>query len=228
MDTTPLPNGECDPSDSDSISLSEGSPDYYVLRITSHGKFDFDILFKEFQDNPEFCQYVIGRETDTGNEHFHAVIGVDSSVDEQRVRDHIKGFLHPFWVTATGKMPKGFGNKQYNLQACEDLDKAVSYAVKLDEYRYEGFEEAYILARKGESFTKKKPSTFKLEYQQLLDKFAETNMDIDDFMIEFVLLKSKYFQMVSVADAYKYALSAMVRKDSSIAADLVKDYLRKI
>lgn len=232
MDTTPLPNRECDESDNgqedyDSQSTSSLDIIYYVVRITSCSKFTFDQLKSFFQNENQICRYVIGREL-VPQEHFHLVLGLDSSLELQDVKDIVRAFLCPLWQTSEGKMPRGFGNKQYNCQVAEDKDNAVSYAVKLKEYVYEGFTKEYIASRVAEAFEKKKPSNFKAEYQDLLDKYDETDMDIDDFMIEFVRLKAKYGQMVNVLDAYKYALSALIRKEPDQAAGIVKEFLRKV
>jgi len=219
MDSTPLPNQEDDNSDN-------GLTINYVIRITPCEKFTAEQLHQFIKDEIVICRYVIGRET-VPQEHFHLVVQTDIEITEQEVRDIIKAFLIPLWQTEKGKLPRGFGNKQYNLQLCDNLDLAVSYAVKLGEYWYDGFSEEYITLRKTESFEKKKPSDFKKEFQALIDQFQGTDMDIREFMTSYVVLKAKYGQQVRMQDAYAYALSNLIKRDPSEADNLVENYLYK-
>lgn len=220
MDTTPLPNQEDDTSDNGILS-------HYVIRITPHGKFTYDQLHEFIQAEYQICKYVIGRET-VPQEHFHLVVSTDVSIDVQEVRDIVRAFVVPFWVDENGKCPKGFGNKQYNLQVCNDIDKAISYAVKLGEIRHDGWSDDYIRQRGTESFEKKKPSNFKVEYRDLCTEFQEGEMDTREFMTRFVQLKAKYGQQVVMHHAYGYALSNQIQRDPSTAEDLVENFLYKV
>lgn len=227
MDTSPLPNRDGDLSDSDSLSTGSLNLDYYCVRVTSHDKFSFDELKAFIADEPQIARYVIGRET-VPQEHFHLVLGVDVSVQIQDVKDIIRAFLVPLWQEDSGKLPKGFGNKQYNCQLSEDKDKAVSYAVKLKEYVYEGFDDDYIQSRVSASFEKKKPSNFKAEYLELCKQFQESDMDIKEFMVKYSVLKSKYGQQVRMHDAYGYALSNLIKRDPGEADSIVENFLYKV
>lgn len=219
--TTPLPNQESDLSD---CGLDEEELVYYVIRITSHGKFTPDQLYKYLTDEYQICKYVVGRET-VPQEHYHIVAGVDKSRSELDVRDIVRSFIIPFWQEM-GKLPRGFGNKQYNLQLSTDVDKAVTYAVKLSEIKYEGFDDDYIEKCKSESFDKKKPVNFKVEYQELCTEFQRSNMDLREFMIKFCNLKAKYGQQVIMSHAYGYALSNSILRDNN-AEDFVENFLYK-
>lgn len=154
-DTTSLPTQDCDQSDSGILST-------YVIRITPCEKFSFQQVVEYIKDEPAFFKYVISKET-VPREHFHLVIQTDVEVDETDVREHIRSFIIPFW-SQDGKLPRGFGNKQYNLQVSDDVDRAISYAVKLGEYVFEGYTPEYIKERYDSSFDKKKPCNFKIEY----------------------------------------------------------------
>lgn len=217
--TSPLPTEGDGESDSGILS-------HYVVRLTSHGKFIMDQLEAFLKEEAEITQYVIGRET-VPQEHFHVVLTIDPSFNEQDVRDIIKAFLVPLWAKEDGKLPRGFGNKQYNLQISEDLDRAVSYAVKLGEYVYDGFTEEYIISRKAESFEKKKPSNFKSEYIDLCDLFYESRMDTREFMVAYISLKAKYGQSVRMSDAYGYALSNLFKREPESIEGFVEDFLYK-
>lgn len=221
MDTNPLPNQDSDYSDSDPDELTN-----YVVRITSHGKFGTEQLLKFLQEESWFYRFVVGRET-VPQEHFHIVLSVDQSKTEHDVRDLIKSFICPFWYSSEMKLPRGFGNKQYNLQISDDIDKAVSYAVKQSEYWSEGFEEQYLETRRAESFEKKKPSNFRSEYIELSTEFQSSDMDIRQFMVRFVKLKAKYGQQVVISQAYSYALSNLIVREPSMADEYVENYLYK-
>lgn len=220
MDTNPLPSQDDDISDNGIVNT-------YVIRITSHAKFTGEQL-NEFLDKEFiFYQYVVGKET-VPQEHYHIVVTVDTSITEQDVRDVIKAFIIPFWVLPTGKLPKGFGNKQYNCQESKDLNAAVSYAVKLGEFYFSGFTQEFIDERKAESFEKKKPSNFKSEYIALVDDFQKSQMDIREFMIGYINLKAKYGQQVVMTHVYGYALSNLCLRDPSFAGEVVNKYLDRI
>jgi len=229
MDTTPLPNNESDNSDDGSV-YSEGlnPTNDYVVRITPHGKFTLDQLHQFLEEEQFICRYVVGQEL-VPQEHFHVVLSTDISIPEIEVRDMIKAFIVPFWQLPTGKCPKGFGNKQYNLQLATDWDKAVSYALKEATHSFfAGVDQSEIDRLREASYPKKSIKNFKTEYQELCSKFKESNMDIRDFMIEFTQLKSRYGQMVVIAHAYNYAISNLIARDPSAAEDLVENYLYKV
>lgn len=229
MDTSPLPTEECDSSDIGDLStIDELTLNYYVVRITSYDKFSYEDIKEFLVAESSICQFVVGRET-VPQEHFHCVLGVDIEMDIQEVKDLIRAFIVPLWQTDEGKLPKGFGNKQYNCQLAKLKDEAVSYAVKCKEFYFEGFEEDYIKERLELSFEKKKTCNFKTDYIELCKKFQETNdMDIRDFMIEYVQLKAKYGQSVRIHDAYGYAISNVVKRDPSEAENIVENYLYKV
>lgn len=216
-ETSSLPTQDYDDSDSDLSS--------YVIRITPCDKFTFQQAVEYIKQEPYFLKYVISRET-VPREHFHIVVQTDVSFTIDDVRGSIRAFIIPFWQSEDFKLPRGFGNKQYNLQISEDIDKAVSYAVKLGEYVFEGFTDEYITERRTESFDKKKPSNFKAEYMDLSNKFQESSMDLREFMIEFCNLKAKYDQQVNLSHAYGYALSNSIKRDKN-ANDFVENYLYK-
>lgn len=226
MDTNPLPNQDNGDSGSDRSTQVDDELIHYVVRVTPHEKFTFEDLREFIYNEPQITRYVISRET-VPREHFHLVLSVDNTVVDQDVRDIIKAFLVPYWQSDAGKLPRGFGNKQYNLQLSTDVDKAISYAVKLGEYVYDGWTDEYIAFAKAESFDKKKPSNFKQEYRQLCDEFKDSEMDIREFMIKFSLLKSKYGQQVRMPDAYSYAISNLFLRDPSQAEVFVENYLYK-
>lgn len=218
----PLPTEDSDSSETDSDLIN------YCVRIHNYNKFTFEELEDHFSQEPEIFRYVIGQEdTDKESEHYHLVLSVDSSVTETDVRDIIKAFLIPLWQTDKNKLPKGFGNKQYNLQITETIDEAIAYAIKEKKYVFEGFDPEYIKERENNSFKKKKRSDFKTELQDLRTKFNETDMDVREFMIEYTLLKAKFDQQVRMIDVYGTALSAEIKRNPSKAEDYVENFLYK-
>lgn len=227
MMSTSLPNQDSGQSDSGSETQTESSlVTSYVVRITPHDKFTQEELKEFLQMEPLLCRYVVGVES-TPRVHYHLVCTVDIEVEIQQVRDIIRAFVCPFWYDDRMKLPKGFGNKQYNLQVCEDVDKAISYAIKEREYWFEGYDQDYIDLRLSESFDKKSPKNFKVEYQLLCDEFQITpTLSIRDFMVRFIGLKAKYGQQVKLNDAQGYAYSALVRRDPDQALLLVDKFLR--
>jgi len=228
MNTTSLPTQDYEQNEYDVLdALSEDELSNYVVRITSYDKFTFDELTEFIHDEPQICRYVIGKEVDTGNEHYHLVLSADNSVHLQEIKDIIRAFIVPFWVTPTGKCPKGFGNKQYNIQISHDISKAVSYAVKLADFKFDGFDQDFIDKCKADSFLKKKPNTFKVEYLELCEKFKTSDMDILEFMTLFIQLKAKFGQQINMAHAYGYALSNIIARDPSQAVTFVENYICK-
>lgn len=205
-DTTSLPTQDLDISDNGLLTD-------YVIRVTSHGKFTKEQLADFLKGEPQLFRYVVGRET-VPQEHYHIVCSVDPSVSEEDVRGIIRAFLIPLWQVDF-KLPKGFGNKQYNLQITQTLDSAVSYAIKTKEFWYDGFTPEYIEQRLNSAFEKKKPSNFKSEYLLLCKLFQESPMDISEFMVAYCNLKAKYDQQISMHHAYGYALSNIIKRDQT-------------
>lgn len=226
--TTSLPNSQDDMSDSGVSCLSEGSLAYYVIRLTSCDKFSKQLLEEYLKGEPQFCCFVVGRET-VPQEHYHLVVGVDDSLTLQDVKDIIRAFIVPLWSDPeTHKLPRGFGNKQYNCQLSKDRDGAISYALKQKDYFYDGFTQEEIDSYIDASFEKKKPSNFKVEYAQMCDTFQnDDTLGVKWFMTTFIILKSKYGQQVRMSDAKAYADSAIYRRDPSLVSEDVDNYLSK-
>jgi len=224
VETTSLPTQDSDQDDIGSVLPDELHT--YAVRITSHDKFKPDQLVEFIRNEPLVCKFVIGRET-VPQEHFHIVLSVHNEVSEEDVRGIIRAFLVPFWQdNTTFKLPKGFGNKQYNLQISHTPDDAVRYAVKHHEIWYEGYTQEVIELRKAESFVKKKTSDFRSLYRDLCDRFQESNMDIREFMISMADLKAKFDQAVNMHSIYGYALSQLIKRDEC-SAEFVENFLYK-
>lgn len=228
METTPLPTPYSEESDSDTITLdADDSPLIdYVLRVTPHDKFTFQQLEEFINAEHDIFRYVIGRETNP-REHFHLVVSVDEQITEQQVRDIIKAFIVPYWAV-DGKLPKGFGNKQYNLQVTETLDQAVSYAVKYQEYVFEGFDGEYIEQRVKASFKKPEKASFTTELRSLRQTFMDTDQDIREFMIAYAQLKAKFDQQVIMAHIYGYANSILIKRNPAEAVSMVENFLYRM
>lgn len=216
----PLPNLDNEESDSGLV--------YYMLRMTSCEKYNFDAIQEFISGESIFFKYVISRE-EKPQEHFHCVVAVDETVSEEHVRDIIKWFLYKFWTNPeTGKFVKGFGNKQYNLQKVDDLDQSLRYILKCHDYRFENWDVDRLRMLEAESFEKKKPSDFQNEYRELCEKFHEdNNLDLRYFMTEYCKLKAKYGQMVIMNQVYGYALSNLVKRDPEQADNYVNNFLSK-
>lgn len=219
--TTPQPNEEFDGEVSDeNSSMYEESdiPIGYVIRFTPMEKYTLDDVKTWLS---QFDCWLVAVEV-TPKLHYHIVI--KSDLELAVVKDLIRKFLYVYWP----KRERGWGSAQYNCQVADDIDLAVSYALKDRlERHFSGFTEEYITERLEASFPRKSVSNFKIEYQDLCTKFQESSMDVRQFMIAFVTLKAKYGQQVRMSDAYSYALSNLVRRDPTSADELVEEYLYK-
>lgn len=233
MGDLPLPTPESGSDDDGSAdefaSNSDSEPgdlvQDYALRITSYDKFTFDQL-EQLMTHPYIVRYVIGRET-LPQEHYHVVFSTDMSVDESDIRQLIKDFLTPLWKTDKGKLPVGFGNKQYNLQVTETLDNAVTYAVKCKEYRFYYFDEDYLKEMVKKSFVKPDRPSFTTELQTLRDKFLQSDMTMTEFMVKYCQLKAKHDQQINMNNVYYYALSLYIKRDPDEASRYVNNYMDK-
>jgi len=228
MESNPLPNSDSEHSDSEGDEASQGTLTHYVARLTSYDKFTFDELKEALEEEHQLTQYLLAREI-VPKEHFHIVLSTDSTVTLQDVKDIFRAFLVPFWQGDDGRLPRGFGNKQFCVKESYDLDAAVSYALKdRNEYHFVGFTQSYIKERLDASFQKKKPSNFKSELFELNSQFKDSNMTIENYMTCYVRLKAKYGQQVRLQDAYGYALSVSVDRDPEIAGELVNNFLDRL
>lgn len=217
--STSLPNSDSDQDDGDqSVSTSELNTYVYVIRLTPMEKYSIDDL-KQFLSGMDNKAWLLAVES-SPKLHYHCVIENDRDIDE--IKKLLRNFLFTYWPVR----PRGWGNAQYNCQVCEDKDRGISYALKdREEYYYDGYEQEYLDRCLSESFPKNSPSTFKVEYRELCDKFQGSDMEIDEFMVHFITLKAKYGQQVRVHDAYAYALSNSISRDGSVADTVVKDFL---
>lgn len=214
-----LPNSDEDREvDGQSIGTSELNGYCYVVRFTPMEKYSLEQL-KKFLTEMDNHSWILAVESKP-KLHYHCIIENDDDIDDFKKR--IRSFLFTFWDVR----PRGWGNAQYNCQLCEDKDRAIAYALKdQEEYYYEGYDQEYIDYCLSKSFSKNSPSTFKVEYRELSEKFQISDMEIDEFMSSFITLKAKYAQQVRLVDAYGYALSNAVKRDPTLAESLVKDFL---
>lgn len=217
--STSSPNQDDDSQiDGQSVSTSDLNGYCYVVRLTPMEKYSLEDL-KKFLTEMDNHSWILAVESKP-KLHYHCVIENDDGIDDFKKR--IRSFLYTYWDVR----PRGWGNAQYNCQVAQDKNRAISYALKDREvYYYEGYDQEYIDYCLRKSFTKKSPSTFKVEYRELCHKFQTTDMDNEEFMTQFVTLKSRYGQKVSPEDAYGYALSNSIQRDASFARKLVKDFL---
>lgn len=221
------------PIQDDDIS-DHGSPDYdnldyYIIRITPYDKFTYDDLKTFLADEEQFCEYVVAQEK-LPQIHYHIVVSVDKSTKYEDLKGLVSFWIRGYWSDpVTGKVPRGYGNKQFNVQKCEDKDASVSYTLKdKNEYHFEGFSQQYIQERIEASFQKKKPSNFKQEYLQLTQDFQNSDMDELQFMTKYIILKADYGQQVRLSDAYGYALSNLIKREPHRAEVFVENYLYKL
>jgi len=227
MEISPLPTQDSDLRDSDQQSTHDDL-NHYVVRITAYDKFTYEELKQRIDEEPYIFRYVISQEV-TPQVHYHLVLTTDESFDIQQMKDLIRAFITPLWHDPdTHKLPRGFGNKQYNCQIALDLDQAISYCLKeRKEYNYIGYTEDYINQRIEASFKKHDTKTFNLELQELQKKFQESDMDMPEYMTAFIRLKSRYNQMVNMQHAYQYALSQLLQRNPEQADSFVINYLYK-
>lgn len=194
----------------------------YVLRLTPLEMYTVQDFIEWLDHNINTDKYVIAVEL-TPQVHFHAVIETDDVDFRTTLR---QSFLYTYWPD--GERPRGWGNKQYNLQECSDIDLAISYALKnKGEVHIKGFTSEYIEERKNASFPKNKRLDFKTELINLRNEFMESEMDIREFMIKMAQLKSRYDQQVNMHHIYCYALSIDIKRDPQHAEQLVEEFLYK-
>lgn len=227
--SSPIEDSDSEVSFSDStstISLPNGDLQKYVIRFTPQEKYTVETA-EEWLYN-HFPKYVIALETQP-QEHYHIVIETEKDLEE--LKESIREFLFQFWP----KRERGWGNAQYNVQVAKEnpegwRDMAVSYAVKdRSQVSYDGYSDEYIQECIDQSFKKKSPANFKLDYQALCSRFLEEEMDAREFMAHFMMLKSKYGQTVNAQQAYSYYNSNLLTKvGESAAYQLAEEFLYKV
>lgn len=238
--TTSSPNDdvESEVSGPSSVYYDENDDvNVYVIRLTPQGKYTLEELKSQLLD-PVFENdlWVLAVEK-VPKEHYHIVIETD--LDLEDLRSNIRSFLFTYWPE--GQRPRGWGNAQYNVQEAHELTpedveiygtrsrKAAAYALKdRGDYLYNLYELEWIQECIELSFSKKSVKTFKTEYQDLCDLFASSHMDVREFMVKYIQLKSKYGQLINVSHAYGYALSNLIRRDPNEADEVVESFLYKI
>lgn len=205
----------------------------YVIRLTPLDKYNLEDV-KAFMDEAFSDDCWLVAVENVPKLHFHLVI--ESELDLQWMKSQITAFLYKYWPVRQ----RGWGNAQYNCQIARPLPpeevqkyhtanrRALAYALKdRNEYIFCNYEQEFINECLELSYAKKSISNFKVEYELLCKEFAESTMDIREFMIRYVKLKSKYGQQVSLLHAHQYALSNLIRREPDEAENLVENFLYK-
>lgn len=212
------------PNDDDDSVISDDLVNTYCIRVTPDDAVPFTMgdIKKYLDSTYETDSWVVARE-EKPKTHFHIVL--QTYDDLKTVRKSLtETFLYMYWPVRE----RGWGNKQYNLKVSVTPLEALSYALKEKvEYIFHGYEQGFIDERIEASFQKNKPSNFKLEYHDLVERFQSSDMDTRTFMILFITLKAKYGQQVRLTDAFAYANSNAVLRDPTFADNLVEDFLYK-
>lgn len=215
----PRPNLDGDSEVSDRDENSSAYPDdppCYVVRLTPLEKYKIEDVIKYLKEM-DCISWIISEETKP-KQHFHVVIEHEDTLKDLKLR--IRTFLDTYWPP--GERGRGFGNKQYNCQECKDKDLAIAYLLKdKGTYFFEGYSQEYIDHCIGMSYPKQSVSGFKQDYKELCDRYSlDSDMNIRDFIREYVLLKAKHGQQVRRQDAVAYALSAELRRNPSFSDEL--------
>jgi len=215
--SSPIEDSESEVSD-----LPEMYSCTYVIRLTPLEKYTVQDFIAWLEGNINTEKYVIAVETDP-QVHLHVVLETDDPDFRTTLR---QSFLYTYWPD--GQRPRGWGNKQYNLQESEDVDLAISYALKMKGDSFvKGYTAEYIEERKKASFPKNKRLDFKTELLNLRNNFLESDMTTHQFMISLCQLKARYDQQVNMHHIYNFALSIEIKRDPSSAENLVESFLYK-
>lgn len=159
----------------------------YVIRLTPLDKYTVNDFVDWLDKNTNVERYVIAVEEEP-QVHLHVVMETDDADFRTTLRT---SFLYTYWPD--GERPRGWGNKQYNLQDCTDIDLAISYALKCKGTSFiKGYTADYIEERRKASFPKNKRLDFKAELLNLRNQFMDSEMDVRQFMIFMCQLKAKY------------------------------------
>lgn len=193
--------------------ISEHSYDVYILRLTPLGKYTMDdVINKLLSATNDIDSWIISRET-TPKEHFHIVF--QSYEDFDTVRLTVINFVYEYWPIRK----RGFGNAQYNFSPAKSERQAITYLSKEGDYKFYGYEQAYIDECFSKSFLKK--ASFKTEFSDLCDEFMK-NMTDEKFLELYYLLRAKYKLPIIVLNAKAKLLSCKVQRDPSYAIFLSK------
>lgn len=233
--TSSLPNSEDDKSDSgryQSIGRLynlDGTPPVgdkehtCLVRVTPYDAFTADELWSWLENDSGLEKCLLATEHSSKNVlHYHIV----ASTHELNPRAIFEQMVSSFWPPGTRS--RGFGNKQWNFVVAESPDLGMSYAIKHGEYVFYGYTQEYIDRCKEDSFVKPERKGFNQDFDKLRKDFKESQMTLEEFMTQFVILKSGYGQMVNLTHAYQYALSAVIDRNPDEAADYVRSYVRKL
>lgn len=198
----------------------------WMLRLTPLKMYDFEDARKFLSDH--FSRFLICEELP--KQHFHIVLDVSSdeaSLHDDDIRGLIRStFLDAYWPAPR---PVGFGNKQYNLQIAKKPNECISYTLKQKGRKYfTGFTQEEIDAHAADSFPKNDRVTFVDLYRELKKEFHESEMSLFEFGDRFQILKSKFDQGVDPASTYKFALSALIKRDNRESGNVFRNYLESL
>lgn len=194
----------------------------YMVRLTPEGHYTRDALIRWLDE--EFFEWIIGEEV-AKKLHYHIVIITSDDIYEMRTK--VQSFLHTWYPF--DERGRGWGNRQYNLQQVESVDKAILYTVKDGNVAWsDGICSDMIEDYRKISYAKYDKVTFAKELQAIQDKFKSyPDMTVKEFMIEVVLLKSKYRQTINLRYIHQMANGARVHREPEWAEWLVDQYFEK-
>jgi len=204
------------------VDRVESTP--YALRLTPQGKYDIDQI-KDVLFINTITDYIISKEeSKKGVIHFHAVLW--TVLNEKDLRNEIGIFLKKYFL---GAPKRGDANKQYNLKACIDLQKTVTYLLKDggDVNYSSNINNVSINELKNLSYKKFSKDDFASELEVLKERFKQNDVVLSDMMIEVVRLKSLYRQPVNLNYIYQMCLSFDVHNKPSRASSYVHDFLSR-
>lgn len=205
------------------VDRVESTP--YALRLTPQGKYDIDQI-KEVLFNHTVTDYVISKEeSKQGVVHFHAVLW--TVLNEKDLRTEIGIFLKKYFL---GAPKRGDANKQYNLKACIDLQKTVTYLLKDggDVNYSSNINNVSIDELKKLSYKKYSKEDFASQLEVLKARFKENDTDLSDMVKEVGKLKGLYRQSIDTNYIYKMCLSFWVHNKPSRYDAVVNDFFSRL
>lgn len=188
---------------------------WYMIRLTPFDAYTFEDMEEHLFKNWD-GKWVCGQEISSKDKpHFHLIVNVDYGKEDMRC--DIKNFLNIFFDT----WEKADGNKRYNLQVAESIEKAIQYTIKDKNHRYGNkINTEFITACENKSYAKYDKCTFMSELQKIRESFKADEYNARQAKINFALLKGKYGQSVDVNMINKRVLSWEIEKDPSLATSL--------
>lgn len=204
------------------------STTWYALRMTPMEQYTEEILINFIMRYAH--TYIMVSEISSKEKlHYHIVL--QSSLDEEELREQIRHFLKEQFP---GPAKRGDANKQYNLSECIDHYDSVVYLLKDQDLSKNkifsmNIDLKYLEELKSKSYKKYDSKEFGEKLKEIKDYVKEhPEISIEDIMERIVRLKTIYRQPINMNYIYQLSSTLHLHNRPELIRGHVQNFLSRL